>query len=198
MDRAFPDTIRHRLQKFEQSIDTISCHPEGPGDQGHGYASAPFHEKYMISAMLDSFDGSRSDHEVLVSEYLRITQKLEAYVTGCGPQYHDRLFEDLRYYTHAYHAAVCHAHLGQMSPDRARDISMRELIGELYRELKDDYDLSDIEGLIALLDDNLTPWAPVPESMQGDGRTPLPGRSQSSPEGKYSSVKKKTRPAPSE
>jgi len=44
---------------------------------------------------------------------------------------------------------------GQAGPDILHELSRRELIGELCRELKDHFDLSGIEALIVLMDDNL-------------------------------------------
>jgi hypothetical protein len=196
MDSPATRYIRHRLQAYEHAIEEMIRHFPGPGSSDPLYASAPYQEKCAIPALLDSLPAGEPGRAALVEEYRRITEKLAAFAKENGPEYRDLLFEDLRQYAHAYHAAVCHASLGQTSPDRVRDLSRRDLIGELCRELGGSCDLSGIGPLITMLDDNLQGAAPVPEDSHGS--TTVPRRCRSPADGEYSCPKKKTGHAHSE
>jgi hypothetical protein len=184
MDSPATDYIRHRLQKFERTIDDTIRHFPELETFGTRSASAPYDEKCTIPALLDSLSASDPGRAALREEYLRIVQKLGTFADGKGPAYRDLLFEDLRQYTHAYHAAVCHAHVGRISPDTARDLARRELIGELCRELGGYYALSDIVALIAMLDANLPP-ASVPSPDNQCECTPGMHGSRSLADGEY-------------
>lgn len=136
MNSAATDYIRHRLQKFGHMVDDTTRHFIDHGSLLPGCASAPYDEKCTILALLNSLSPSEPGRAALMEEYLRITQNLESFSKEQGEAYRDLLFSDLRDAAHAYHAAVCHAHLGQISPDAVHDLFQRDLIGELSRELK--------------------------------------------------------------
>jgi hypothetical protein len=199
MTPAATDNIRHYLQKFERSIDDITGHFIEPGDPGPGYASAPYYEKCSIRILLNSFDGSESDYAALVKEYHRITQRLDTFNKEKGKEYRDRLFYDLQTFTHRYHAAVCYVHLGQINPDEGWDMSRRDLIGELCRELKGDYDIPGIEALITMLDDNLSgDGGPLPECIKEFKGARFPDSNLSHSDREYPFTEKKTGSAHSE
>jgi hypothetical protein len=193
MDSTAADYIRHRLEKFERAIDDTSLHFSELESFGTWYASAPYYEKCMIPSLLDSLSASDPVHATLMQEYLRIVQRLESFSNERGREYRDLLFQDLRHYTHAYHAAVCHAHLCGIGPDTALDIGRRDLIGELCRELQDDYDIAGIGALVAILDDNLPRHTgSVQEGLPDDAPWRPPDRNNSPADGKYPLAKKKT------
>jgi len=193
MDSTVTDYIRHRLEKFESAIDDTSLHFSELESFGTWYASAPYYEKCMIPSLLDALSASDPVHAALRQEYLRIVQRLESFGNERGREYRDLLFQDLRHYAHAYHTAVCHANLCGISPDTAPDIGRRDLIGELCRELQDDYDIAGIGTLIAMLDDNLPRnTGPIPEGLPDDAPWRSPDRSPSPADGEYSLAKKKT------
>ncbi|MCK9630880.1 MAG: hypothetical protein M0R30_04500 [Methanoregula sp.] len=199
MTPAATDYIRHNLQKFERSIDDTAEHFSEPGDPGPGFASAPYFEKCLVLTQLDSFEGSESDYAALVKEYHRITQRLDTFNKEKGKEFRDRLFSDLQTFTHRYHAAVCHVYLGQIKPDDACDISRRDLIGELCRELKGDYDIPGIEALITMLDDNLSgDGGPLPECIKEFKGARFPDSNLSHSDREYPFTEKKTGSAHSE
>jgi hypothetical protein len=199
MTPAATDNIRHYLQKFERSIDDITGHFIEPGDPGPGYASAPYYEKCSIRILLNSFDGSEPDYAALVKEYQRITRRLDTFNKEKGKEYRDRLFYDLQTFTHRYHAAVCYVHLGQINPDEGWDMSRRDLIGELCRELKGDYDISGIEALITMLDGNLSgDSGHVPEGIRKFNGARVSDRNPSPSDTEYPVPEKKTGSAHSE
>lgn len=149
------DYIRHRLQKFEQAVDDTSLHLPDLPDSGRWCASAPYYEKCMIQVLLNSSDIPGDDYSSLQQDYLRIVNKLESFRDRKGQVYRDLLLSDLRNHVYAYHAEVCYANLGNAGTNAGNGLSYRELIDELCRELKEYYDLSAIEALIALLDKNV-------------------------------------------
>lgn len=148
------DYIQHRLLKFEFCIDeTISHFPE-LAPSGPWPASAPYREKCAIRALLNT-PPSEAPEDTLMQEYTRINRKLEVFREKNGNVFRSHLYSDLRHYTHVYHAAVCHAQCGPVGEDTYQDLSLRELIQELCRELTGYYDLSGIVALLTMLDKNL-------------------------------------------
>jgi hypothetical protein len=191
MDSPATDYLRHRMQTFARVTDETIRHFSDPC-AGTGSASAPYRERCRIPALLDSLpDGP--EHAALREEYLRITQMLGEFVRS-GPGYRELLLCDLRYYTHEYHAAVCHASLG--STGLVRDQSRRDLIGELCNELGDYYDLTDIVALIAMIDNNLPPASDLLEDTRE--RTAVSPGSRPTADDEFPCARKKTGHAHSE
>jgi hypothetical protein len=154
MDTTASGYIRHRLERYEAAIDhtraTLRETP-APGDLA---ASAPYAEQCAIPVLLDSLAGD-PDEQVLREDFFRITRKLEVFARESGPLYRARLFNDLEYLVHAYHASACHAGICNLRNGTATDPCRRRLIDLLLSELAGDHDVSGIRALLASIDDNL-------------------------------------------
>jgi hypothetical protein len=148
MDTTASEYIRHRLERYEASIDRASAGLRDPP------ASAPYAEQCAIPALLDSMAG-HPDRRAFQEDYLRITQKLETLARGSGPVYRTRLFDDLTGLVHVYHASACHAGICTISAEAASDPCRRRLISILLDELRRDHDVSGIEALLSGIDENL-------------------------------------------
>lgn len=148
------ETIRYRLSQFERSVDTVILDFKAPSGSGTICASAPYREKCGVRSLLDSSVRDGEQYGMLWQDYSRIVGKLEGFRNESGSEYRDLLFSELRDYVHAYHAGVCHACLGNAGDDTVNGVSIRVLIGELCGELRDWYDLSEIEHLVSVLDEN--------------------------------------------
>jgi hypothetical protein len=172
MDLPAAEYIRHRLIRFEQSVDDTALHYSKLERSGTGCASAPYREKCAIRALLNSPDYRGPEYELLMQEYFRITQKLESFRNKKGPEYLNHLFCELRNYAHAYHAAVCYLQLGQSDPDILIALSRRDLIGELCRELDSDFELSGIKALVTRMDENLSSSVPADHGLSNGADTP--------------------------
>lgn len=146
--------IRYRLSLFEQSVDVLVLNHKTPSGTGLTSASAPYQEKCRVRSLLESSEHAREQYTKLWQDYSRIVRKLECALDDCGKEYQDLLLSDLRNYVHAYHAGVCYASLRNACDDTGDGVSVRMLVGELCDELRDLYDLSEIERLVSVLDDN--------------------------------------------
>ncbi len=148
------ETIRYRLSEFERSVDAVMLDSRASSEPGALCASAPYREKYRVHSLLDSSACDGEQCGILWKDYSRIVGKLERFRNEAGSEYRDLLFSELRDYVHAYHAGVCHANLGNAGDDTVDGVPVRELIRELCGELRDWYDLSEIEHLVSVLDEN--------------------------------------------
>jgi hypothetical protein len=154
MDTTASGYIRHRLERYESAIDHTRVRLRETWYPGNLAASAPFAEQCAIPVLLDSLAGD-PDEQVLREEFFRITRKLEVFARESGPGYRAKLFSDLEYLVHEYHAFACHAGIGNLRNGIATDPCRRRLINLLLSELAGDHDVSGIEALLALIDDNL-------------------------------------------
>jgi len=154
MDCSSADNLPHLLEVFEQSIAITARHMNNADTSGTWCASAPYYEKCRVKNSLASSSGTDSDQEYFLREYDRIVGNLGSFTSHAGMKYRDHLFSDLRQCVHAYHASVCLGHLGHTGPGSSGDPLWRDLIGELCGVLQDQYDLTDINALIALVDGN--------------------------------------------
>jgi len=162
------DTIKFRLSRFERSVDGIILDVKassGPGTLG---ASAPYREKCRVRSLLESSVCDGEQYGMLWQDYSRIVTKLERFRDKCGQEYRDLLFSELRNYVQAYHAEVCHAGAGSPCSGHGDGVSTRVLVGELCNELRDHYDLSEIERLVAVLDENAGTVRDVADGMRDD------------------------------
>lgn len=146
--------IRYRLSLFEQSVDALVLNHNVPSGTGLTSASAPYREKCRVRSLLESSEHAGEPYAELWQDYSRIVRNLACALDDCGKEYQDLLLSDLRNYVHAYHAMVCHASLGNACDDNGDGVSIRMLIGELCDELRERYDLSEIERLVSVLDEN--------------------------------------------
>jgi hypothetical protein len=162
------ETIRYRLSRFERSVDAVIQDFKAPSGPGAICASAPYREKYRVRFLLDSSARDGEQYGILWQDYSRIVKKLEEFRNESGLEYRNTLFSELRDYVHAYHAGVCHARLGNAGEDTADGVSTRMLIGELCGELRDWYDLSEIEHLVSVLDENAGTGREVSDSPGDD------------------------------
>jgi hypothetical protein len=156
------DYIRHRLQRYEASVDHIRACLRDPSAAGNFTASAPFAEQCAIPVLLASLAGNPGEEAALRQDYARITKKFEALLRESGPGYRERLFKDLESLAHAYHASACHAGICNLPHETATDPCGRRLISLLQEELRKDYDVSGVEALLSVIDENLRRLVPCP------------------------------------
>jgi len=155
MDTTASDYIRHRLEKYEMSVDHTIAGSRAPYATDSTNASAPFTERCAIPALLDSLEG-HPDENALRQDYARITRKLEVFARENDSGYRARLFEEFIGLVHAYHASACHASICNLSGEIASDPCRRRLINILLSELRRDHDLSGIDAMLSMVDDNLS------------------------------------------
>jgi hypothetical protein len=170
MDTTASDYIRHRLLRYEASIDKTRARFQDPAATGSLTASAPFAEQCAIPALLDSLTGNPSEQAVLRQDYVRITKKLELLARESGPGFRASLFTELTDLAHAYHASACHASICTIPDEAATDPCRRRLISLLLAEMKRDHDVSGIEAFLSMIDDNHQRSVTVHDT----GRTGLP------------------------
>jgi len=156
------DYIRHRLQRYEASIDHTRASFRDPSAHGELIASAPYSEQCALPVLLDSLAGNPNE-TAMRQEYARITKKLEALARESGPGYRESLMKDLTNIAHMYHASACHASICNLSDEVATAPCRKRLISLLLAELRVDHDVTGIEALLSMIDDNIRGSATVPE-----------------------------------
>jgi len=154
MDTHSADYLKNQLILFSQSVSEETHNLSGSSGSSSWYAGAPFAEKCRIRNLLHSSPLLLEEKRVLVQEYTRIVEELDTLLDKHGQVYRDILLVELRNLVHAYHAETC---LSSHWCDNACARSLRErreLIGELLKHLSSHYPLSDLEALVAMIDDN--------------------------------------------
>jgi hypothetical protein len=152
MDNDQTDYIRHRLQRYEESINDTRDHFGQLESFGSYRACAPLYEKSGIPILIDSL---KSDSEIcdrFWQEYDRITQKLEAFRMIKGTIYQDMLNVDLKNYVAAYQSALCFADLNVICVESDHDLFNREAIRALLAELPVNGETRETENLVTTLD----------------------------------------------
>jgi hypothetical protein len=163
MDTTASDYIRHRLQRYEASVDYTRDHLRNPPASGNFTASTPYSEQSALPVLLDSLAAMPDEEAALRQEYARITKKLEVLARESGPGYRESLFKDLTNLAHTYHASACHASICNLPGEATTDPCRRRLINLLLAELRVDHDMSGIEALLSMIDNNLDGSVTVPE-----------------------------------
>ena len=163
MDTTAPDYLRHRLQRYEGCIDRTRGRIGNLQAFGNLSASAPYSEQCALPVLLDSLTGMPAEAAALREEYARITRKLDVLVRESGSFYRESLMNDLTTLAHAYHAAACHASICNLPEDAATDACRRRLINLLLAELRSDHDVTGIDALLSVIDDNLRGSVTVPD-----------------------------------
>ena len=153
MDNDQIDYLRHRLQRYEESISETEEHFDQLESFGSYRACAPCYEKFGIPLLIDSLISDGDMCTLFWQEYDRITSKLNAFETCKGQIYRDLLHEDLKNYVAAYHSALCCADLNMISVEPGNDLFNREIIRALLTELHRDYDTRETEKLVGTLDE---------------------------------------------
>jgi hypothetical protein len=145
--------IRHRLQRYEESITETEEHFEQLECFGSFRACAPCYEKFGIPILIDALKTDSDKCEIFWQEYDRITKKLNGFEANKGHFYRDLLYTDLKKYVAAYHAALCYMNLNVIAMESNHDLVNREAIRALLSELRRDHDTEDIEKLVVALDE---------------------------------------------
>lgn len=152
MDHDQINYLRHRLERYEESIvetennfDQLECF-------GRYRACAPYYEKNGIPLLINALETNGGESDRFWQEFDRITGKLAAFDTRRGRIYRDLLYNDLKNYVAAYHSALCYANLNIVRVDD-HDLFNREEIRALLSELQNDYDTREIEILVTALDE---------------------------------------------
>ncbi|PKL68383.1 MAG: hypothetical protein CVV30_10750 [Methanomicrobiales archaeon HGW-Methanomicrobiales-1] len=154
MDNDQANYIRHRLQRYEESIRETQDHFDHLESFGSYRACAPCYEKFGIPHLIEALKNSNGMEETFWQEYDRISGKLAAFTTSKGQIYRDMLYADLKNYVAAYHSALCYADLNMITLESDHDLFNREAIRALIAELHGDYDTRDIEILVTALDES--------------------------------------------
>lgn len=152
MDNDQINYLRHRLERYEVSIQETEHHFGELESFGRYRACAPCYEKNGIPFLIDSLNEDPDGRDIFWREYDRITGKLNAFETLNGQNYRDLLYGDLKNYLSVYHAAICYADLNLITVND-HDHFNREAIHALIAELRKDYDTQDIETLVTSLDE---------------------------------------------
>lgn len=154
MDNDQANYIRHRLQRYEESIRETEDHFDKLESFGSYRACAPSYEKFGIPLLIEALKNDDGMEETFWKEYDRISGKLTALNALKGRVYRDMLYADLKNYVAAYHSALCYADLNMITLESDHDLFNREAIRALIAELYDDYDTGEIEILVTSLDES--------------------------------------------
>ncbi len=154
MDNDQANYIRHRLQRYEESIKETEDHFDQLESFGSYPACAPCYEKFGIPLLIEALKNSNGMEEIFWQEYDRISGKFTAFNTLKGRIYRDMLYADLKNFVAAYHSALCYADLNMITLESDHDLFNREAIRALIAELHDDYDTGEIEILVTALDES--------------------------------------------
>jgi hypothetical protein len=174
MDTHLTDQIRHHLKRYEDSIDEIDRHFNQLAASGPGCAGVPYLEKNRITRLLHTLDTNDPRFADFVQEYGRITGKLGRLEQKRGPVYRELLFADLKHCLDRYHAAVCHASISSISVESDPDLLNRDLILVLLAELKKDFDVSGIEQVIGMLDNEVRSISAPGQEKDCESSLPAP------------------------
>ena len=161
--------ILHRLRLFDRAVEETERHYPDLQSFGPHSASAPYREKRRVKVLLAKEAGGPPGPDPIREEYSRILRRLDAFRKAKGKEYASLLHQDLRNYVHVYHATICHAEISQFGQKTACDLCQKDLIQELCQELRGEFDLGDLEVLIAALD------TIGPEKTAGSLRPPCLG-----------------------
>lgn len=173
MDNDQINYIRHRLQRYEESIKETEEHFDTLESFGCYRACAPCYEKFGIPHLIDALQSDDGITGTFWQEYERITGKLNAFNTVKGRIYRDLLYTDLENYVAVYHSALCYAELNRITIESDHDHYNREAIRALIAELRGDYDITDIENLVMTLDElSLRMRKPVCNTSQKNSTLP--------------------------
>ncbi|HEX3001507.1 MAG TPA: hypothetical protein VHN82_03930 [Methanoregula sp.] len=154
MDTHSADFLKDQLLLFRQSVsETARNLSDSPG-AGSWHAGAPFAEKCRTRDLLHSSSLLPEEKTVLIQEYRRIVGELDALIDKHGQVFRALLIVELRNLVHAYHAETCISSHWHDSTCARSGRERRELIGELLEHLRSHYPLSDLEALVATIDDN--------------------------------------------
>jgi len=154
MDTHSADFLKDQLILFEQSVSETARNLSLPPDPGSWPASAPFAGKCRVRDLLQSSPLSMEEKRVLVLEYDRVVEELDALLEKQGQEYCDLLVAELRDLVHAYHAETCLSSLWCDNECARSGRERRELIGELLGQLSSICPLPALEALVATVDEN--------------------------------------------
>ena len=145
--------IKHRLQRYEESILETEEHFSELNCFGNYRACAPYYEKFNIPHLIDALKSDGDICPIFWKEYDRITAKLTTSDTFKDPNYRELLRKDLDNYVAGYHSALCYADLNIISIESDHDLFNREVIRALLAELRTDYGMGELENQVARLDE---------------------------------------------
>ena len=180
MDNDHITYIRHRLQRYEESIQETGEHFDQLDSFGCYRACAPCYEKFGIHLLIDALNPDTGITGTLWEEYDRITRKLDEFATLKGRIYRDLLYADLENYVAVYHSALCYAELNMITIESDHDHFHREAIRALIAELRGDYDITDIENFVMTLDE-LYLRMKKPVCTPSLKKSPIPGNTGTLP-----------------
>jgi hypothetical protein len=152
MDNDQINYLRHRLERYEKSIQETDEHFDQLECFGRYRACSPFFEKSGISLLIDALKSECDECDIFWQEFDRINEELTSFETRKGHVYRDLLYADLKSYVAAYHSALCCADISLLSIERDHDQFKREEIRVLLAELQKDHDTREIEIFVTSLD----------------------------------------------
>lgn len=153
MDNDQINYLRHRLERYERSIEETDEHFDQLECFGRYRACAPFFEKSGIPLLIDALKSDSDQCDRFWQEYDRINEILTTFETRKGHVYRDLLYEDLKSYVAAYHSALCYADISLLSIECDHEQFKREEIQVLLAELQKDHDTRELEMLVTSLDE---------------------------------------------
>ncbi|MEN6396783.1 MAG: hypothetical protein ABFC78_09905 [Methanoregula sp.] len=151
METPTTDDIWSRLHRYETAVQETRDHVSECSSFGRYRVGAPYFEQYPLRAALDSVEEDGVITGAL-AEYERITRELESFASTRGQAFREELCCDLLAYTEAYRTMLCYHELGMDCDGEITDSRIREEIGILLWELRNDFPTDDIEWEISLLD----------------------------------------------
>jgi hypothetical protein len=164
--------LRHRLQRYEESIRETEEHFNELESFGRYRACAPYYEKSGIPLLIDVLETDTLVCDTFWQEYDRITGKLKAFDTIKGQIYRDLLWGDLKNYVSAYHTTLCFIDLNMIATESIHDLMNRDAIRVLISELRRGYDIAETENLVMTLDEIFLRMCKSTD-QQPDEKTPI-------------------------
>ena len=168
MDPTLTDQITRRLTKFEASITETRMLCMNAGCTGKYRASAPYCEKFILRSLLATLDDSEPESRGYQEEFDRLSGELAGLERDAGTVLREMLLAELRYCTSSLHAGLCWLAIDPVGSDGV-DRSLRETAGVIVQEIRNDYDLREIEELLATLDEAYQRMTEVPKDESGCG-----------------------------
>lgn len=171
MDPVHED-LRSRLQRYDTAVQEIREHPKERSSFGRYRAGAPYFEQYALRAAFGAYSSSgRAVPKEVKVEYDRITRELEAPDIGDSRTYRDELYRDLVSSIEVYRTAICLREMGRGRISELAPQCLRQEIGFLLCELREDFSLGDLEGEVRDLDAALLACGDDP-GAEGSGTFP--------------------------
>jgi len=147
------NNIRSRLHRYGTAVSETRNHAGERSSFGRYRAGAPYFEQYPLrAAFREAVIAGVTLPEEFHKEYDLITQELAAPDLGGSRAYREELYRDLVSCIEVYRTAISFHELGMGNLSDLAPPSLRQEIGILLCELKNDFSLWDLECEVGELD----------------------------------------------